>query len=167
MRAGSGERPRGFAILGEALDTSAWREENTRSPTPATNPGVELPMAGDTKGLRRLWNACGYSWAGLCAAWRYEEAFRQEIMLVGALVPVAIWLARSPLELALILGSGLLVLIVELLNSAVEAVTDRVGLERHELSARAKDLGSAAVMLSLMLMGIVWSGVIWQRFSQD
>jgi diacylglycerol kinase (ATP) len=124
-------------------------------------------MASDTKGLRRLWNACGYSWAGLCAAWRYEEAFRQEIMLVGALVPVAIWLARSPLELVLLLGSGLLVLIVELLNSAIEAVTDRVGLERHVLSARAKDLGSAAVMLSLILMGIVWSGVLWQRFSQD
>jgi diacylglycerol kinase (ATP) len=124
-------------------------------------------MAGDTKGLRRLWNACGYSWTGLRAAWRYEEAFRQEIMLVGALVPVAIWLARSPLELMLLLGSGLLVLIVELLNSAIEAVTDRVGLERHELSARAKDLGSAAVMLSLILMGLVWSGVLWQRFSQN
>lgn len=121
-------------------------------------------MASDVKGLTRILKACGYSWAGLRAAWRYEAAFRQEVWLIGALVPAALWLGRSPLEYLLLLGSGGLVLIVELLNSAVEAVTDRVGLESHELSARAKDLGSAAVMLSLLLMAAVWATLAWARF---
>ncbi len=121
-------------------------------------------MASDAKGLTRIRNACGYSWAGLRAAWRHEEAFRQELVLVALLTPLACWLGRTPVELALLLGSGVLVLITELLNTAVEALTDRVGFERHELSARAKDLGSAAVMLSLGLMAGVWVAVAWQRF---
>lgn len=121
-------------------------------------------MASDVKGLTRILKACGYSWAGLRAAWRYEAAFRQELLLIGALVPAALWLGQRPLEYLLLLGSGGLVLIVELLNSAVEAVTDRVGLESHELSARAKDLGSAAVMLSLVLMAAVWATLAWTRF---
>ena len=121
-------------------------------------------MASDVKGLTRILKACGYSWAGLRAAWRYEAAFRQELLLVGALIGPALWLGRNPLDYLLLLGSGVLVLIVELLNSAVEAVTDRVGLESHELSARAKDLGSAAVMLSLALMAAVWATLAWLRF---
>ena len=120
-------------------------------------------MASDVKGLTRILKACGYSWAGLCAAWRHEAAFRQELLLVIALIPAALWLGRNPLDYLLLLGSGVLVLIVELLNSAVEAVTDRVGLETHELSARAKDLGSAAVMLSLGLMVAVWATLAWLR----
>ncbi len=121
-------------------------------------------MASDVKGLTRILKACGYSWAGLRAAWRYEAAFRQELLLVLALIPAALWLGRNPRDYLLLLGSGVLVLIVELLNSAVEAVTDRVGLEAHELSARAKDLGSAAVMLSLALMAAVWATLAWLRF---
>ena len=111
-------------------------------------------MASEVKGFERLWKACGYSLAGFRAAWRWEAAFRQEVALTVALFPAALWLARTPLEFALLFGSCLLVLIVELLNSAVEAVTDRIGEERHELSARAKDLGSAAVFASLVLLGL-------------
>jgi diacylglycerol kinase (ATP) len=121
-------------------------------------------MASKVTGLRRLWNALFYSVAGFRAAWRHEAAFRQEAMLTLALLPAAWWLARTPLELALLVGSCLLVLIVELLNSGIEAVTDRVGLERHELSGRAKDLGSAAVLLSLVLVACVWGGVAAARF---
>ena len=121
-------------------------------------------MASDVTGLKRIRNALFYSLGGFRAAWRLEAAFRQEAMLAIVLLPAAWWLARTPLELALLVGSCLLVLIVELLNSALEALTDRVGLERHELSGRAKDLGSAAVLLSLMLVGCVWGGVAAGRF---
>lgn len=121
-------------------------------------------MASEVTGLRRVWNAFFYSLAGFRAAWRHEAAFRQEFGLTVALLPPAWWLARDPLEFALLVGSCLLVLIVELLNSAVEAVTDRVGMERHELSGRAKDLGSAAVLVSLLLVACVWGGVAVARF---
>lgn len=120
-------------------------------------------MASEVTGLKRIRNALFYSLAGFRAAWRHEAAFRQEAMLTILLLPAAWWLARTPLELALLVGSCLLVLIVELLNSALEALTDRVGLERHELSGRAKDLGSAAVLLSLVLVGCVWGGVAAAR----
>lgn len=108
------------------------------------------------KGWRRLINATGYSWAGLKAAWRNEEAFRQEALLCGALVPVALWLGASTVERALLIGSLLGVVIVELLNSGIEAVVDRIGQERHELSGRAKDIGSAAVFVALLNAAIVW-----------
>jgi diacylglycerol kinase (ATP) len=121
-------------------------------------------MASEVTGLKRIRNALFYSLAGFRAAWRHEAAFRQEAMLTIVLLPAAWWLASAPLELALLLGSCLLVLIVELLNSALEALTDRVGLERHELSGRTKDLGSAAVLLSLVLAGCVWGGVAAARF---
>ncbi len=121
-------------------------------------------MASDVKGLRRVWNAFFYSVAGFRAAWRHEAAFRQEMGLTVLLTPAAWWLARTPLEFALLVGSCLLVLIVELLNSAIETVTDRVGMERHELSGRAKDLGSAAVLLSLVLVACVWGGIAATRF---
>lgn len=121
-------------------------------------------MASDVTGLKRVWNALFYSCAGFRAAWRHEAAFRQEAMLAIVLLPAAWWLARTPLELALLVGSCLLVLIVELLNSAIEALTDRIGMERHELSGRAKDLGSAAVLLSLVLVVCVWAGVAALRF---
>jgi len=122
-------------------------------------------VASEVKGLERLWKAFFYSMAGFAAAWRFEAAFRQEVALSLVLFPAALWLATTPLELALLIGSCLLVLVVELLNSAVEALTDRVGSERHELSGRAKDLGSAAVFLSLTLLGVVWAGVAVNRFS--
>ena len=120
-------------------------------------------MASNVKGMTRLIKACGYSWAGLRAAWRHEAAFRQEVLLLIVLGPAALWLGQTAMERLLLLGSGLLLLVVELLNSAVEAVTDRVGIEPHELSARAKDLGSAAVMLSLLLVAVVWATLLWQR----
>ncbi len=121
-------------------------------------------MASQATGLERLRKACGYSLAGLRAAWRHEAAFRQELVLALCLLPAAWWLARSPLEFALLVATLLLVLIVELLNSGLEAVVDRIGVERHELSGRAKDLGSAAVTLSLALVLLVWGGVAWSRF---
>ncbi len=114
-------------------------------------------MAGtQTTGWRRLINATGYSWAGLKAAWRNEQAFRQEGLLCAALLPLALWFGDNAAERALLGGSLLLVVIVELLNSGLEAVVDRIGPEHHELSGRAKDLGSAAVFMALLNAVIIW-----------
>ena len=107
-------------------------------------------------GLTRILNATRYSWQGLRAALRHEAAFRQELLLALVFIPAAFWVGETAVELALLIGSLLLVLIVELLNSAIEAVVDRIGSDSHDLSGRAKDLGSAAVMLSLLLAGVVW-----------
>ncbi len=107
-------------------------------------------------GLRRLAGALKVSLAGLAAAARHEAAFRQELLLCAACVPLGLYLGRSNVERALLVGSVLLVPVVELLNSALEASVDRVSLERHELAGRAKDLGSAAVFLSLVFAGAVW-----------
>ncbi len=108
------------------------------------------------QGWRRLVNAAGYSWSGLKAAWRNEEAFRQEALLCALLLPVALWFGDSALERALLIGSLLLVVIVELLNSGIEAAVDRIGQERHELSGRAKDIGSAAVLVALLNAALIW-----------
>lgn len=116
---------------------------------------MESPHKGKT-GLRRLVNATRYSIAGLAAAARHEDAFRQELMLAAVLVPLGVWLGESGVERALLVGSVLLVLVVELLNSAVEATVDRVSLDDHNLAKRAKDIGSAAVMLALVSMSAVW-----------
>lgn len=116
------------------------------------------------RGLRRLRDAAGYSAAGLASAWRTEEAFRQEVLLGAALVPLALWLGQSALERLLLVASWLFVIIVEVLNSAVEVTVDRIGDEHHHLSGQAKDLGSAAVFLSLVLAVLVWGTVGWQRF---
>ena len=109
-----------------------------------------------TTGLRRIFNAAGYSLQGLKAAFKHEAAFRQELLLVIILLPLAVYLGQDGLERAVMIGSLFLVLIVELLNSAVESVVDRVGDEHHELSGRAKDIGSAAVFLSLLNVVVVW-----------
>ncbi len=116
---------------------------------------MESPHKGKT-GLRRLINAAGYSMSGLAAAARHEDAFRQELILAAVLVPLGLWLGASGVERALLVGSVLLVLIVELLNSAVEATVDRVSLDDHSLAKRAKDIGSAAVMLSLANVAVIW-----------
>jgi diacylglycerol kinase (ATP) len=105
-------------------------------------------------------NATHYSIAGLAAAARHEDAFRQELILVLLLTPLAVWLGNSGVERALLIGSLILVLIVELLNSAVEATVDRISFENHRLAKRAKDIGSAAVMLSLVNAGVVWLLII-------
>ena len=115
-------------------------------------------------GLRRIVNAAFFSIAGLRAAWRDEAAFRQEVLLCVILVPAGVWLGQTAVERALLIGSCLLVLIVELLNSGIEAVVDRVGAEHHRLSGQAKDLGSAAVFLSLVLVVVIWGLIAWARF---
>ena len=113
-------------------------------------------------GLTRIINAYGYSMKGLRAAFINESAFRQEVLLALLLTPLAIWLGENAIEYILLIGSVLLVLVVELLNSAIEAVVDRIGSEQHELSGRAKDIGSAAVFLSLCIVALVWGLIIFQ-----
>ncbi len=107
-------------------------------------------------GLIRIWKATAYSLQGLSAAWQHESAFRQELVLSIVLLPVSFWIAESWVEVAVLMGVCFLVLIVELLNSAIEAVVDRVGTEHHELAGQAKDMGSAAVMLSLIMALGTW-----------
>ena len=119
----------------------------------------ESPFKGKT-GLRRLLNALGYSMQGFRSAYKHEEAFRQEALLAAVLIPTAFLLDASGPSKALMIGSVLTVLIVELLNSAVEAAVDRVSLENHRLAARAKDIGSAAVFLSLANVAVVWGLVL-------
>lgn len=115
-------------------------------------------------GWRHLVHSTRYSLKGLSSAWRHESAFRQELGLCLLLLPLAWWIGRGPVEWLLLVGSCLIVLIVELLNSAIESVVDRIGTEYHELSGRAKDLGSAAVMLALMLAALTWGLLGWQKF---
>ncbi|MEY2699490.1 MAG: diacylglycerol kinase [Pseudomonadota bacterium] len=118
-------------------------------------PHNESPFKGE-RGLKRLWNACHYTMAGFRSAYRNEEAFRQEVWLAIVLVPAAFWFTVSTTERCLMLFSVLLVLIVELLNSAIEAAVDRVSLEQHRLSKRAKDIGSAAVFVALVNLALIW-----------
>lgn len=122
----------------------------------------ESPFKGKT-GLRRVINAARYSLEGFAAAARHEDAFRQELLLAAVLVPLGLWLGNSGVERALLAGSVLLVLVVELLNSAIEATVDRVSLEDHRLAKRAKDLGSAAVMMSFVAVAAVWLLVLLAR----
>ncbi|MCE1241588.1 MAG: diacylglycerol kinase [Azonexaceae bacterium] len=127
------------------------------------DPARESPFKGKT-GLRRVWNAFYYSLDGLKAAYLCEDAFRQEVWLAVLLIPLALWLPVGWLASGLLIASVLLVLIVELLNSAVEAVVDRVSLENHRLAKRAKDIGSAAVLVSLLLVVVVWGGVLLEHY---
>ncbi|WP_404473090.1 diacylglycerol kinase [Vreelandella venusta] len=115
-------------------------------------------------GLTHLVHSTRYSWKGLKAAFRNETAFRQEVVITAILLPLAWWIADTSISWLLLVGSLFLVLIVELLNSAVENVVDRIGTEHHELSGRAKDIGSAAVMLSLIMAGLTWGLLGWQKF---
>lgn len=112
------------------------------------------------QGLTRLINALGYSRDGLASAWKHEAAFREEVLLAVVAIPLGLWLGQGGIEKALLVGSILLILIVELLNSAVEAVVDRVSDEHHELSKRAKDIGSAAVLITLLLAAAVWALIL-------
>lgn len=123
----------------------------------------ESPFKGKT-GLRRLINAAGYSAAGLRAAFRHEDAFRQEVVAAAVLIPLALWLGHSGSERALLCFSVLAVLIVELVNSAIEATVDRISLENHQLAKRAKDIGSAAVMVALFNALLVWVLVLVEHF---
>lgn len=123
---------------------------------------MESPYKGRT-GLIRIRNALCYSLDGLKAAYACEDAFRQEVWLAAILIPAALVLPVGGVGRALMIGSILLVLIVELLNSAIEAAVDRIGLESHRLSKRAKDIGSAAVLIALINVAVVWSGVAVER----
>lgn len=116
------------------------------------------------RGLNRVWHATGYSLAGLRAGWN-ETAFRQEALASILLIPAAFWLGQSWTETVLLAGSVILVLIVELLNTGIEAAIDRIGPEWHDLSKRAKDMGSAAVLLALLLCAGTWGLALLHRFS--
>lgn len=119
----------------------------------------ESPFKGKT-GLTRVWNAFHYSMAGLAAAYRNEDAFRQEVWLAAVLLPLALWLPVGAVGKALMIGSVLLVIIVELVNSGLEATVDRISLEHHHLAKRAKDIGSAAVFVALLNVVAVWGLVL-------
>ena len=113
-------------------------------------------------GLSRVWHAAGYSIEGLRAGWN-EKAFRQEAIAAMALLPASLWLGRSWVEVALLAGSVVIVMIVELLNTGIETAIDRIGPEWHDLSKRAKDMGSAAVLLALLLCAVIWGAAVFQR----
>ena len=116
-------------------------------------------------GIARLLDATRYSARGLAAAFRHEAAFRQEVLLVAVLFTASFWLQSSALEWLVLVVPLFILLVVELVNSAIETAVDRIGSERHELSGRAKDMGSAAVFLSLLLIALTWGAVIWSRFA--
>ena len=118
----------------------------------------------DRRGLNRVWHATGYSMAGLRAGWG-ETAFRQEVLAAVILLPLAFWLGQSWIEVAALAGSVIAVMVVELLNTAVETAIDRIGPEWHDLSKRAKDMGSAAVLLSLLLCIGIWSAAFIHHIS--
>lgn len=120
-------------------------------------------MANQSTGLTRILKATSYSVKGLSAAWKNEAAFRQEAVAAILAIILAFWLDVDALARILLVGSVVLVIIVEVINSAIEAVVDRIGSEFHELSGRAKDMGSAAVFLTIMLALFVWVTVLWQH----
>ncbi len=115
------------------------------------------------RGLSRMWHALGYSFEGLRAGW-HETAFRQEALAALVLLPLSLWIGRNWVETALLAGAVLFVMIVELLNTGIETAIDRIGPEWHDLSKRAKDMGSAAVLLSLLLCTGIWCAALYQRF---
>ena len=114
--------------------------------------------------IHRIWNATLYSIAGIRAAWKNETAFRQELILCVVMIPAAFWLGDSAVERFLLIGTCLLVLVVELLNSAIEAVVDRIGADRHELSGRAKDTASAAVFITVSLTVVCWGLILFENY---
>lgn len=120
---------------------------------------MESPHKGKT-GFKRLWNALHYSFDGFSAAYRHEDAFRQEVRMALIMVPLGVYLGKSGVEKALLVASVLLVMVIELLNSAIEATVDRISLENHLLAKRAKDIGSAAVLASLVMLAVVWGFVL-------
>ena len=131
-----------------------------------SRPPINQPVnpQKDRTGLSRMWHATGYSMAGLRAGWN-ETAFRQESLAALVLIPLSLWLGGTWVETALLAGSVVLVMVVELLNTAVETAIDRIGPEWHDLSKRAKDMGSAAVLLSLLLSICIWGAALFHRFA--
>jgi len=113
-------------------------------------------------GITRILKAMRVSWQGLAGAFREEAAFRQELALAVVVIPLGLWLGHNGIERALLIAPMFLVLVVELINSAIETTIDRIGIERHKLSGLAKDIGSAAVFMSLLLLGVIWLLVLWR-----
>lgn len=132
---------------------------NSSQHSPASKHLGASPFKGKT-GIRRLINAFGYSLEGFRAAFVHEDAFRQEVFLAVVLIPLAVYLGKSPVERALMIASVLLVLIVELLNSAIEAAVDHTSTEHHALAKQAKDIGSSAVFIALTIVAVVWGFVL-------
>jgi diacylglycerol kinase (ATP) len=131
---------------------------------PETLAGEKSVSAAEFKGKKgfvRLWNALGYSRDGIAAAWKNEAAFREEVLLAAIAIPLAFYLGKTGVERALLVGSIIFILIVEILNSAVEAVVDKASPEKHDLAKRAKDMGSAAVLFSLINAAVIWACVLW------
>ena len=147
--------------MSEQASFSASREADTNS-----HPALQVPVNPQKhrKGLVRVWHALGYSLAGLRAGW-FETAFRQEAIVSLVLIPAAFWLGRNWVETILLAGTVILIMIVELLNTGIETAIDRIGPEWHDLSKRAKDMGSAAVLLSLLLCAGTWTLALFQRFA--
>jgi diacylglycerol kinase (ATP) len=141
----------GYVNISQIIDDESVKEMKDNS---------ESPFKGKT-GLRRLINAFGYSKEGFKAAFKHEDAFRQEVFLTIVLIPLAFYLGKSPVEKALMIASVLLVLIVELLNSAIEAAVDHTSTDHHALAKRAKDIGSAAVFVALAIVVSVWGLVLF------
>ena len=136
-----------------------------RGEEPPTTPAEAIVNPQKARvGVSRMWHAFGYSLAGLRAAWG-ETAFRQEAIAAMLLLPLSVWLGRSWVETVLLAGSVVFVLVVELLNTGIETAIDRVGPEWHDLSKRAKDMGSAAVLLSLLLCATTWGLALWLRLN--
>jgi len=124
-----------------------------------------MKMGSENENIfRHIKNAVIYSWAGLKAAWDNEMAFRTEVIVIALIMPIGIWIGETAVQLALLIGSSMLVLITELLNSAIENVVDRIGRENHLLSKQAKDLGSAAAAVSMLTAVIVWGLIAYERF---
>jgi diacylglycerol kinase (ATP) len=115
--------------------------------------------------FRHIQNALIYSWDGFKAAWDNEKSFRTEVIVIALMIPVGIWIGETAVQWAMLIGSSLLVLITELLNSAVEKVVDRISMEQHILSKQAKDLGSAAAAVSMLTAVIVWALIAYERFT--
>jgi len=143
------------------FSASAPASTSTASAAPLDEP---VNPQKHRRGLTRVWHATGYSIAGLRAGW-HETAFRQEAIASIVLIPAAFWLGRSWVETVLLAGTVILIMIVELLNTGIETAIDRIGPEWHDLSKRAKDMGSAAVLLSLLLCAGTWAMALWQRFA--
>lgn len=138
--------------------------DRIKSPSRFINLTLEFMAGQNLKGIARIHAAFVNSLKGFKATWLHEEAFRQEVLLSAAGIPLGLWLGQGGVEKSLLVGSLLLVLIVELLNTGIEIVVDRISFERHELSGRAKDVGSAAVLTSLVLAGVVWGLVLLPRY---
>ena len=139
------------------------QDNDSMSPSP-TEPTPPVNPQKARSGLNRVWHAAGYSIEGLRAGWN-EKAFRQEAIAAMVLLPASLWLGQSWVEVALLAGSVVIVMIVELLNTGIETAIDRIGPEWHDLSKRAKDMGSAAVLLALLLCMGTWAAAIFQRIT--